>query len=355
MSAKSNNFDLIRLLAAMQVAIVHSMHHLGITPQNGVFMMLTSFFPGVPIFFFVSGFLISQSFDRNPSIPDFVRNRWLRIYPALIVCFAASVLSVLATGYFGSVPVDWKSMLAWVAAQLTFLQFYNPGFMRHYGTGVLNGSVWTICVELQFYALTPVFQRLINARGWGNVHRNARWLGLIVIFVILNQVYSRLGPTHDESLWFKLLGVTFIPWVYMFLVGAFAQSNFAFFRSGLVGRGFTVIAVYLAIAVCAEYWLNWGFGNLINPLLFVALALVVFTAAFSRPTASDHVIRRNDISYGVYIYHMPVVNLLLAVGLGGSGRGLWVAIFATGALALLSWILVEKPALAFKRHPLYRH
>jgi peptidoglycan/LPS O-acetylase OafA/YrhL len=89
--------------------------------------------------------------------------------------------------------------------------------------------------------------------------------------------------------------------------------------------------------------------------LFGALAVLTFAAAFSLPGLSDSVLHRNDISYGVYLYHMPVVNLLLALGVGGAAWSLSVAMGATVSLALFSWFVVEKPALRLKRHALYTH
>ncbi|HXI38357.1 MAG TPA: acyltransferase [Bryobacteraceae bacterium] len=353
MGSKSNNFDLIRLVAASQVAIVHSFHFQMLTPERSLAMLHLNLFPGVPIFFFVSGFLISQSFEKNPSIIDFAWNRCLRIYPALIVCFVVSVLSVFLTGYFRIARVDWFVAAGWAAAQLSFLQFYNPNFMRHYGTGVLDGSLWTISVELQFYVLTPVIHRLVRAKLWGG--QNGRWFALILLFIVANRIYALFTPTLDQSILYKLVGVTFIPWFYMFLAGAFVQHNFSYFHSKLAGKVLIVFIPYVAIALCAERWLGWGFGNLLNPISYVGLVLVIFAAAFSYPSVSDKILGRNDISYGVYIYHMPVINLLLATGAGGSIEGFWVAMSTTFALAIVSWILVEKPALEFKRHPLYRH
>src|ERR1700746_3860251 len=151
--SKANNFDLLRLAAALQVALNHSAQHLQAHSQGGVLFEVSSFFPGVPIFFFISGFLISRAFENNPVINEFALNRILRIYPALICCLLVSVLMVWMTGYFSSVHLSVGSLLTWLLAQASIGQFYNPDFLRGYGVGVLNGSAWTITVELQFYLL----------------------------------------------------------------------------------------------------------------------------------------------------------------------------------------------------------
>jgi len=355
MTPKSNNFDLIRLFAALQVAVVHSVYHQGLASRHDLPMLLTRYFPGVPVFFFVSGFLIYQSFDKNPSVVDFTVNRCLRIYPALIVCFLVSMLSVIATGYFRIAPPHWLSLVGWAIAQLSFVQFYNPDFMRHYGVGVLNGSMWTISVELQFYVITPFLRRLMLTRNADKRSTRLLWLALILVFMAANRIYAAAEPTYGGSIYFKLAGVTFIPWVYMFLVGALVQQNFRFFHAMLSERFLWMFVGYLLIAVIAEHLFGWGFGNLLNPVCFIALVFLVVAAAFSYPTLSDHLLRRNDISYGVYIYHMPVINFVLVSGYGGSIVGFGITMIATIVMALISWLMVEKPALSFKRHPLYTH
>ena len=77
-----NNFDLVRLLAALQVAVVHALMHL---KPTGSFVHIAraglELFPGVPIFFVISGLLISKSYEQSDSIRDYYRNRCLRIFP----------------------------------------------------------------------------------------------------------------------------------------------------------------------------------------------------------------------------------------------------------------------------------
>jgi peptidoglycan/LPS O-acetylase OafA/YrhL len=178
---------------------------------------------------------------------------------------------------------------------------------------------------------------------------------LILVFIVANRIYTMFVPTFSASIYFKLVGVTFIPWIYMFLAGVFVQHNFSWFYARLSGKFLIALAAYVSISLITEYWLGWGFGNLLNPVLFFALATVSFAAAFSIQTLSDVVLRRNDISYGVDIYHMPVINFLLAMGWGGSITAFWGAMITTIGLAFISWLIIEKPALSLKRHPLYSH
>jgi peptidoglycan/LPS O-acetylase OafA/YrhL len=64
-------------------------------------------------------------------------------------------------------------------------------------------------------------------------------------------------------------------------------------------------------------------------------------------------LHRNDISYGVYIFHMPVINMLLVNGLTG-WTGFWLSLGITAGLAVLSWRCIEKPALRLRSWALYR-
>lgn len=351
---KTNNFDLIRLAAALQVALIHAIAGLGVAAPASL-RAIADFFPGVPIFFFISGFLISNSFEKNSVVREYALNRFLRIYPGLAVCFLVSLASVWCTGYFSRIEVSGSAMLMWAAAQLSIAQFYNPDFMRHYGVGVLDGSTWTITVELQFYVLVPLMYGLLR---WQRLSR-ARFnliLGVLILgFMMINQGFMHAAAFHSRPFWYKLAGVTFAPWFYMFLVGVAFQRNFEVLRRWLAGRFILVLAAYCVLGWMASNVLGWGFGNSLNPVLFIALSTLAFSAAFSATALSDRLLRRNDVSYGVYIYHEPVINLLMVAGLGAYWMSVPVAIALTIGVAYASWRLVEKPALSLKRHPLYQH
>ena len=85
--SRSNNFDLIRLFAALTVALSHLAQHGIITNPAGVRVAeaIWELVPGVPIFFIVSGFLITNSWLNQPSWRPYLTARALRIFPALFV------------------------------------------------------------------------------------------------------------------------------------------------------------------------------------------------------------------------------------------------------------------------------
>jgi peptidoglycan/LPS O-acetylase OafA/YrhL len=351
---KTNNFDLIRLAAALQVAFIHAVADLGLA-ASWPLRAIAEWFPGVPIFFFISGFLISKSFEKNSVLREYAQNRFLRIYPGLAVCFLLSLASVALTGYFATISVSPAKALLWAGAQLSAGQFYNPEFMRHYGVGVLNGSTWTITVELQFYVLVPLLYGVLHWQRLSRNRFNVILGGLILGFMIVNQAFIHSAAFASRPLWYKFLGVSFAPWFYMFLTGVMFQRNFEKIQHWLGGKFPAIFAAYCAFALIATGVFGWGFGNSLNPLLFIALAMLTFSAAFSANSLSDRILRRNDLSYGVYIYHGPVINCLLATGLAAGWIAFPLAVVSTLGLAYASWRLVEKPALNLKRHPLYQH
>lgn len=127
---------------------------------------------------------------------------------------------------------------------------------------------------------------------------------------------------------YGLTNLSFAPWFYMFLVGVLLQRNFETARDVLAGRFIALLAAYCVVGLIAARVLHWKFDNSLNPLLFVGLRPVTFAGAFFGTALSDRLLRRNDLSYGVYLYHAPVINLLLVTGIaaaafgghGGNGR-----------------------------------
>ncbi len=338
---KNNNFDLIRLLAAIQVAFVHGYEHFGIH-QNQWLISVLSMFPGVPIFFVVSGFLISASLERSSSIKSYIKNRFLRIYPALWGCFIISVLTIFI---FFKPQCSVTEFLKWVIAQVTIGQFYNPDFLRGYGVGVVNGSLWTIPVELQFYIILPFIYIVFNGIKWNNVFITL----FIIVLVIVNQIFVGL-LSADQSMLLKLFGVTVLPYLYMFFFGVLLQRNLGFVVKFLENKALYVFAAYLLSALIF-YFLGLKFqGNYINPISALILSFLTISLAYTRVDLFGRILRGNDISYGVYIYHMVVVNAFVQVAMFSPEINLVTMLVITIILALLSWKLIEKPALSLKKY-----
>jgi peptidoglycan/LPS O-acetylase OafA/YrhL len=334
---QNNNFDLIRLFAALQVAIIHTIAHLDLD----IHIPLLEYFPGVPIFFFVSGFLISLSFERNSNYKIYAQNRVLRIYPALIVCFIVSIASVLLSGF--ELKFDFN-FFKWMGAQLTFLQFYNPDFLRNYGVGTLNGSLWTIPVELAFYLFLPFIYYLGN-----KINNLDIVLGVsLVISIFVAAFYQLYKPQYEEEVWFKLIGVSLFPFLWMFMIGVFFQRKWEYIEILIKGKFILWFAIFIITAVSSPYVWFLNASNQPSVIYFLILVLFISSFAIHKNGRWSKVLRDYDLSYGVYIYHMIVVNFMLAMGSYGNGHHFVVAFVAIFILSLISWKFVEKPALRLK-------
>ena len=250
-----------------------------------------------------------------------------------------------------------KTFLIWSVTQLSFLQFYNPTFMDGFGNGVLNGSLWTISVELQFYVITPLLY--MSLRAIPKFAFDLVLVALIVLFAGFNIFYHHMIPDfkllEPDSMVMKLGYVSFAPWVYMFFIGVLAQRNFEPLRNlcvGIVRLPLFVILYFLVSYLTIDVLGPGEAGQTMDPFSYIALCFCIMSIAYTLPNLANKILRRNDISYGLCIYHMPVVNLFIYLGYTGRISHQLMAIGCAVVLASLSWFLIERPAMKLKRHAL---
>ncbi len=344
---RPNNFDLIRLLAASQVLIYHGIYHLDPPGLDECWLFRwLIYFPGVPVFFVISGFLVSASFERSSSQWNYWSNRALRIFPALWVCFAVSFVSVLLIdkSLFGTASL--RDLLVWLATQLTIFQYYNPDFLRPYGVGALNGSLWTIPVELQFYIALPIAYAALRI---GKTKTNGRLLVALLTFFLLGQAFYRLPDPYYGKLWFKMIECSMLPHFWLFLLGVLGQRNFDSIKAFFEGKFVYWFGLHLVLIGIAQFLdLKSGY-NKTFPLLNFTLSAAALSGAFTYRSLSDRILRGNDISYGVYIYHMVVINAFISLKMIGRLDYFIFASLLSIGLACISWRMVEKPCLMLKK------
>ncbi|MCW3839599.1 acyltransferase [Micromonospora yasonensis] len=347
---RDNCFDLLRLVAALGVAVQHAVAHL-----HTSFLWFAPgsdrwFGDGVPMFFIISGALVYASAlrCRQQGRPwrDYFRNRLFRIAPALYAYAAVMVVFVLLAGVVDGRALAGTQFLGWLGSTLLFVPVYHPPLLAGFGTGVLNGSLWTIPVEVGFYLLVPALVRVAVRRSFAVMFAGAgiaAVCGVVLHAVAVDQ--DRLGT--------RLLAVSVLPWLGFFLLGmGWNRIWHRVPRSPLVA----VVALvgYVATAVARRH-LGGGAEVVLGLLGGVPLAYLVHWLAYHGGAVLRRLTDRiGDLSFGVYIWHMPVINLLLWVGLDrvplhGTALVL-LAIAGTACCALLSWHLVEKPALGLKSY-----
>jgi peptidoglycan/LPS O-acetylase OafA/YrhL len=352
----NNNFDLIRLFAALQVLQFHGAGVISLPGTPDWLTFLLRQFPGVTVFFIVSGFLVTWSYLYGTGgLAAYFARRALRIYPALWVNVCLILVLLMVSGSL-SATLSPQKFLAWIAITfavgsdiygnyLTGSLVQPDGFYKFFPSGVL----WTIPVELGFYVLLPVIllRKLRSPKlAWLSI---AGWIALSL--TVLTS-YVHLSKTAPAGAITKLLSINPLTDLWIFLLGALVAVYWNKLRPALEGRFLFWFAIYLAIAI-VEYWvfgvsdLNMHTATPLMPVKLVLLAGAVISFAFTwRNLAS--VLRGTDLSYGIYLYHMQIILTLAAFGIQGQGY-LWLVVLGgTIGLAALSWFLIERPALRLK-------
>lgn len=313
-----NSLNLIRLLAAFQVLFGHAEGHFQISFLPSVFSKAFSVLQGVPIFFILSGFLIWNSIAKTYDFGTFCKKRVFRLYPELWCGVALNFLLIIIL-YFKN--IQWLPFMLFQLTQATFLQFWTPNFLRGYGIGTPNGSLWTICVMLQAYLVMWFLHKLLHRKG------KAVWFTVNVISVALSFTTHFVKLFLPEIL-VKLYGQTFVPYLFLFVFGMTLCEFFGQIISFL--KRFWYV---FALASLAVVFIDFDFVGTYGVLkcLFIAPAIIGFSYRYPRLSV------KNDYSYGIYIYHMIVINLMIHFGLKGSFWNVLVVIVLSVLLAMISY------------------
>lgn len=336
LATRHNNFDAVRLFAALLVLWGHQFALMGkrvpliLDNEPGAL--------GVVMFFTLSGYLVTLSWMSDPHMGRFSLRRVLRIWPGLLVAvlFCAAVVGPLFTTlplreyarsygtwqYFANLWLDTRYALPGVFQNLPYPQ-------------TVNGTLWTIRLEVGCYvalALCGVFGLLRR--------RLAAPLALAVLIALAAALQWRYAERP---------GIPSPPWSaglqygLMFTLGVVLAS----LNNAMLRRRTAAMAMLLA-ATSALYWL--GPQPLYGQAWLLALggSAVILGSSATPGLASAG--RWGDFSYGLYIYGFPVQQAVMA--LGGAAWGFLPAfvlsVAVTLALAALSWHVVERPALLLK-------
>lgn len=333
----ANNIGLLRLCFALQVAVMHAVYYL-----RGYNIPYLENFPGVPAFFFLSGFLVYASYEHSGSLRDYAQNRILRIYPAL---FAVSLVSLLALIFIikgvTHFAAHWQTYLLWFSGEVALGHVFTPEIFRDVGTGAINSPLWSVTVELQFYLLVPLLHRLER--------RSSLILPLLMACSFAFYAFApALSERYTLEGWGRGLGVlverTPLAWGWMFGLGILSYRHFERLRRYLPYFKYAAVPLVLMILANAQGLCWMSTGNNLGLGYYLCYVMLVLYAAFALPPIKLGF----DLSYGIYIWNMPVVNLFLVYGLMSP-----LAAMAYNVLfALLSWYAIEKPALRHKHSAL---
>ena len=338
---RHNNFDALRLVAATSVVFSHSFLIVEGTQDHEWLIWLTGNqsilgLVGVFVFFAISGFLVTQSFEETGDAWRFLAKRALRIFPGLFVAtllsaFAmAPLVTTLWLSAFLGRPEPYEYVVGNTLLDQTVHELPGVMFVNNPVGLEINGSLWTLRLEFTMYLMVLALGvlRLLTVRA----------ALLLLAFGMACLHFIMLDELEKWGWFFQLLS----GWGW--LVGFFAAGMvlYKLRRTRLFDGRVALLALaglVLSVPLRQFILLFPLFGSYLALWLALTPRLPVIPAA-----------RFGDLSYGIYIYGWPVEQGVVWL-LGG--RAAWWQVFllalpAAAALAFLSWHLVERPALRLK-------
>ena len=332
---RDNNFNLIRMIAATAVLISHAYPiALGAGAPEPLSALL-GFNLGtlaVYTFFVISGFFIAQSYDRSRSLVDFWIARGLRIYPGLLVALLLTVAALgpaftrLPLGAYFAEPRTMTYIFSNLS--LKWLQYDLPGvFAGNPYPEAINGSLWSLFYEVMCYGLVAC----IGVLGISASQR----LGA-VFFAAYAVIYILFGMSRwtNQVLLLNTYHVS-LP----FVIGmAFYQ-----FRAAIPLHGLLVPLMLVAVGGARHL-------HMFHEVFILTWCYAVFYLASVQYAPLLRYNAFGDYSYGMYIYAFPCEQMVASLRPGISPAGVMALSFpATLGLAVLSWMLIERRALACRR------
>lgn len=344
--AAENSFNAVRLLAALQVAYVHAVAWLQLPPTWGYDWIVQ--FPGVPIFFAISGYLVFDSLLRLQSFKQFAAHRAARIYPALAVNIAIIEVALYVAGQIEltrSTPGVWAFLFLiayaltasyniaslWIGSGGGTLSF--DGFFQIYPSGVL----WTLTVELTFYAAIPI---AASIKG-----RTGQTILIAAASAASFAFQQFLGP--DPRL---TVTITVAPYFWIFGIGMLFRI-WPIPANRLLTAVLILLGAFLLSASLRNFnSFEWKSAPSAYDTLQTALLCALVLCVGLSPILKSKTLADNDASYGIYLYHMLIVTGLLNIPT--ASRSWWlILVVEIGAIlvGLCSWHLIERPMMNLAR------
>lgn len=333
---KTNNFDLIRLLLAIVVVIAHTAS----VSQIEIFLNLEEIFnpkAAVDSFFIISGFLIFMSFNNSSSLLSYTKKRIRRILPgyfAVIFICACALFFVSTTSYAEYFNVEFIKYIFFNLLTLNFLQSTLPGVFETHSIQAVNTSLWTIKIEVMFYIAVPFVAYLLSKTN-KIVSIVSIYLLSVLYSTIVMQFSDRLSPDLLVQLEQQLPGQ-----MAFFISGALLY----YFYGKFYNNSILILPIAIFILTIHNYALEIYF------LYPIALAVVViyFCLIFKY---LGNVSQYGDFSYGIYIWHFPILQVFVHYRLFDQPWiGIPLVFFCVFLVSYISWHWIEKPFLSRRSH-----
>lgn len=301
-------------------------------------------------FFFLSGFLVTRSYEGLRSLPRFLWHRIVRIFPGYWCCLLVSVvlfgpaLYVAAhgtlNGYWNAAPPG--NPLAYLTENysLDVDQFRIADiFAANPFPAAFNGSIWTLGNEFRAYLTVA----LLGVTGLLTSRRTVVLGALLVLWAgsVFESFTTTLLTQHhlifgifENTYAFEEMFVYFFAGAAAYLYREYIPIKWPLF----------VIAAAATFAILPLPWFR----------VLMPLTLCYSTMWLMCCLPLRSVDRRADLSYGIYIYAFPVQQTLWMLDANRLGIAPYMilSLLATLPLAAASWFLVEAPAMRLKNRRL---
>jgi peptidoglycan/LPS O-acetylase OafA/YrhL len=331
----NNNYNLLRLVAALFVFITHSYGLLGKREFEPLIYLsgnrLTFAEVGLYMFFFISGQLVTQSAKRTRTWQVFAWKRILRIYPAL---FAVVFLTTFLIGpLFTSLSLKEyvQNRYSWIyltSASGFRVQHFLPGVFEPSHKSV-NISLWTLTIELKLYALLCLF----TAFKLFNYKKVYSLVCMCVLGVYITSLY-------DSSIAAILLPES-MKLIAMFFMGSLLANIRIDIR-------LQMLIIFVGVILSLMSVLYNSCKNLYPLGEFIFFSVFTYYLGTSLPSIKI----KEDISYGLYLIGFPVQQVLFALSdyRQSVSTNLLLGILLSSLFAFLIWMFIEKPCLQLKRY-----
>ena len=329
-----NSFGVVRLAMAVAVLVSHSYFFVSGTSTAEPLHEITGHSLGehaVQVFFFLSGILVMQSFIKRGNLIDFATARALRIFPGLSVCV---LLTALVIGPIVSNADAWtyftsSALPSYIVKTLLLITGSAPlpgVFTDAPASGLVNMSLWTLKYEVLCYVMLGLAcaSGMMTGRCQGAA---TVALALLVFGIFLNEPKSiEAYSAADNIRYFALY----------FGMGVLACQ----LRKRLVIHGTGVLVFFVMFVLM----LGTRWSELTCAIFLGYATLYVATTESGWIGRS---MQASDLSFGVYIYAAPIQQALVQnfPGLRPLELAAAALVLTLGA-AKLSWLWVERPALA---------
>lgn len=339
-NSRDNNFNLIRLFAALLVLYTHSFAlALGTSDAEPLLNLLGITWGNIAVdlFFITSGFLITSSYLSRNNILIYAWARILRIYPALIASalFSALVIGLIFTSLSMEEYLTNKLVLKYILKNIILVfgvEYRLPGVFTEIAyPGTVNGCLWTLPHELRMYILLALILLLFSYfQKWFRIKSPKIFSLIIMVTALIANITNHYYP--------------FAPVSFLHLFTMFFSGSTYFICREHITLSLNVFLLAFILLIISSLNREVFFNLYILTLPYIILFIVYVPTGTIRKFNNF-----GDYSYGIYIYGFPIQQSLSALMPNLSVPTMLISSFClTSILAILSWHLMEKQFLKLK-------